>query len=367
MKKKESRKKQDPTELLHHIPNVIMELNVKGDISSSLEGDLKSEKNDDVWVQGQIDRIRREVQLVLIYHYGDNTPIIRGFKSRKGFLDKNSDPKSMYLEYLVFKGLKQFGEKGKEIIEKLQYIVEKQIREQERYTSYQSMLKMDQDEQLLETFTTLKKAIHEKNKIYFFYNKKQDCDVFPIQLINLEYFWYLQCEDIESGEIWNAKLSRISDLYIGDSFEHQNKDYSNLLNTSKYAINAFHTPKTHLSQEVILHIGPNIKPSFFELPFIEEGKNISLFKSANTKKGYTTIKLFVSNPAEILLIILSYQPNIIVEAPKCLKNYIKLVSHMTLNEKHDVENIEIIQLKENCEEAYGDDSEIVKKYLKDAN
>ncbi|UFH58344.1 WYL domain-containing protein [Sulfurovum mangrovi] len=356
---------QDPINLLYYIPDVINELNSTGRVAlSSLRGLLQSEKDDHKWVEGQIDRIRREVQAVLKFHYKNNSPIKKGFQSNTGFLSKSSDPKSMYLEYLVYGELRQLGNKGKHILEKLEYIVAKQIKDKERYASIQAMLKMDQDEQLLERFTTLKNAIHDKNEITFLYAKDNYYEVFPIQLINLEYFWYLQCEDKENGKIWNAKLSRIGEIWIGESFKDLNKDYSNLLNTSKYAINAFHAPNTHLSQEVILHLHSNIKPSFFELPFFEEGKNIKLIKSSNTKPGYTTIKLFVSNAAEVLLIIQAYQPNIIVESPKCLKNYVKIASFMTLNEDHNIEFADIGKLKENCEEAYGDNSDIVKKYLK---
>ncbi len=355
----------DPVDLLYYIPDILSELNSTGKISvDSLRGKLRSEKDNEKWVRQQEDRIRRELQKVFKLHYKNNSPHIRGFQTRTNFLEKDSDPKSMYMEYLVYDEIRQLGNKGKPIIEKLEYIVAKQVREKEKYATIQSMLKIDQDEQLFELFTTLKNVIHNKNEITFWYKKNDFYEAFPIQLINLEYFWYLQCENKETGEIWNAKLSRIRDLEIGESFKDSNKDYSSLLKNSKYAINAFHAPRNHWAQEVVLHINSNIKPSIFELPFFEEGKNIKLLKSNNVKEGYTAVKLLVSNPAEILLIIQAYQPNIIVESPKCLKNYIKLTAQMSLNEIHYNEFTGIVDLKENCEEAYGEASEIVTKYLK---
>lgn len=355
---------QDPADLSYYIPDIISNINYMGDIShESLKANLRSEKDDNEWVKNQIDRIRRELKNVLQFHYKDNNPIIRGFKSKKKFLNKNSDPYSMYLEYLVYKELRQLGKKGEHILEKLNLIVAKGIKDKERYASIQSMLKIDKEEKLLEDFTNLKKAIHEQKEVNFLYNDDKYYEVIPIQLINLEYFWYLQCENKENNRIWNAKISRMKEIEIRDSFDEDGKDYSDLLNTSKYAINAFHTPSKHLQQEVILHIHSKIKPSFFELPFFEEGKNIQLFESANPKPDYTSVKVFVSNPAEILIIIQAYQPSIIVESPSCLRNYIKIASSIMLDDDLDIELADIVKLKDSCEEEYGDNSEIVKKHL----
>lgn len=162
----------------------------------------------------------------------------------------------------------------------------------------------------------IENAIKSKNIITCSYNKKQR-ELYPLQIINLEGFWYLVNWDTEYDDIRRYHLKSITDVEVFvDTFEISSAVHT-ILERFDYAINAFFEPFIE-PFAVELFLDAKVAKYFLRMPISKHQRVMKTYKD-----GSIDLELYITDYMEIIPTIQRYMPYIGVIEPEELRDEIE--------------------------------------------
>lgn len=159
----------------------------------------------------------------------------------------------------------------------------------------------------------VKNAIKTKTKIECIYNNKKR-ELYPLKILNLDSFWYLINYDLEYNEIRRYHLNSIKEVALQDiEFEFDKEIISGFDN----AINAYFEP--HIKPFAIeLFLDKKVSKYFLRKPINQTQRVLKTYEDESID-----IEVFITDFMEIIPLIQSYLPNIMVISPDELNKTIK--------------------------------------------
>ncbi len=166
------------------------------------------------------------------------------------------------------------------------------------------------------TYIFIENAIKSKNTIICTYNKKQR-ELYPLQIINLESFWYLINWDTEYNDVRRYHLKSIKDVEVLDDTFEISSEMKILLKKFDYAINAFFEPFVE-PFVVELFLDAKVAKYFLRMPISKHQRVIKTYKD-----GSIDLELYITDYMEIIPTIQRYIPYIGVIKPNELRDKIE--------------------------------------------
>lgn len=205
--------------------------------------------------------------------------------------------------------------KGKFADEELSFNTEKLFEKLENSLK-NSIYKLPSIESIEENQTDIikvKNAIKTKTKIECMYNNKKR-ELYPLKILNLDSFWYLINYDLEYNEIRRYHLKSIKEVELQDiEFEFDEEIISGFDN----AINAYFEP--HVKPFAIeLFLDKKVSKYFLRKPINQTQRVLKTYEDESVD-----IEVFITDFMEIIPLIQSYLPHIMVISPDELNKTIK--------------------------------------------
>ena len=159
----------------------------------------------------------------------------------------------------------------------------------------------------------VKNAIKTKTKIECIYNDKKR-ELYPLKILNLDSFWYLINYDLEYNEIRRYHLNSIKEVELQDiEFEFDEEIISGFDN----AINAYFEP--HIKPFAVeLFLDKKVSKYFLRKPINQTQRVLKTYEDESID-----IEVFITDFMEIIPLIQSYLPHIMVISPDELNKTIK--------------------------------------------
>jgi predicted DNA-binding transcriptional regulator YafY len=159
----------------------------------------------------------------------------------------------------------------------------------------------------------VKNAIKTKTKIECIYNDKKR-ELYPLQILNLDSFWYLINYDLEYDEIRRYHLNSIKEVkFLEIEFEFDEEIISGFDN----AINAYFEP--HIKPFVVeLFLDNKVSKYFLRKPINKTQRVLKTYEDNSCD-----IEIYITDFMEIIPLIQSYLPYIMVISPIELNKTIK--------------------------------------------
>lgn len=159
----------------------------------------------------------------------------------------------------------------------------------------------------------VKNAIKSKTKIECIYNNKKR-ELYPLKILNLDSFWYLINYDLECNEIRRYHLNSLKNVVLQDiEFEFDEEIISGFDN----ALNAYFEP--HIKPFAIeLFIDKKVSKYFLRKPINQTQRVLKTYEDESID-----IEVFITDLMEIIPLIQSYLPYIMVISPDELNKIIK--------------------------------------------
>lgn len=159
----------------------------------------------------------------------------------------------------------------------------------------------------------VKNAIKTKTKIECIYNDKKR-ELYPLKILNLDSFWYLINYDLEYNEIRRYHLNSIKEVELQDiEFEFDEEIISGFDN----AINAYFEP--HVKPFAIeLFLDKKVSKYFLRKPINQTQRVLKTYEDESID-----IEVFITDFIEIIPLIQSYLPHIMIISPDELNKIIK--------------------------------------------
>lgn len=159
----------------------------------------------------------------------------------------------------------------------------------------------------------VKNAIKTKTKIECIYNDKKR-ELYPLKILNLDSFWYLINYDLEYNEIRRYHLKSIKEVELQDiEFEFDEE----IINGFDNAINAYFEP--HIKPFAIeLFLDKKVSKYFLRKPINQTQRVLKTYEDESLD-----IEVFITDFMEIIPLIQSYIPHIMVISPDELNKTIK--------------------------------------------
>jgi len=159
----------------------------------------------------------------------------------------------------------------------------------------------------------VKNAIKTKIKIECIYNDKKR-KLYPLKILNLDNFWYLINYDLEYNEIRRYHLNSIKEVELQDiEFDFDEEIISGFDN----AINAYFEP--HIKPFAIeLFLDQKVSKYFLRKPINQTQRVLKIYEDESID-----IEVFITDFMEIIPLIQSYLPYIMVISPDELNKTIK--------------------------------------------
>ncbi len=156
-------------------------------------------------------------------------------------------------------------------------------------------------------------AIDRKKIIECTYREKQRI-LYPLQIKNLDGFWYLICYDRNYKDIRKYHLNSISNVVELDKVYNFSRD---VIEKFDNAINAYFKPELELIQ-IELFLDIEVAKYFIRKPISKTQRVIKEYDN-----GSCEIELYISDFMEIIPTIQKFLPHIMVIEPPKLKNIIQ--------------------------------------------
>ena len=159
----------------------------------------------------------------------------------------------------------------------------------------------------------IKNAIKTKTKIECIYNDKKR-ELYPLKILNLDCFWYLINYDLEYEEIRRYHLNSIKEVELQDiEFDFDEEIISGFDN----AINAYFEP--HIKPFAIeLFLDKKVSKYFLRKPINQTQMVLKTYEDESID-----IEVFITDFMEVIPLIQSYLPYIMVISPDELNKIIK--------------------------------------------
>ena len=159
----------------------------------------------------------------------------------------------------------------------------------------------------------IKNAIKSKHEISCTYNDKQR-NLFPLKILNLDSFWYLINYDLEYQEIRRYHLKSISEIKILEAeFEFDEEIVDGFDN----AINAYFEP--HVKPFAVeLFLDKKVARYFTRKPINKTQRFLKTYDDESAE-----IEVYITDYMEIIPLIQSYLPYIMVVSPDELSRTIE--------------------------------------------
>lgn len=159
----------------------------------------------------------------------------------------------------------------------------------------------------------VKNAIKTQTKIECIYNDKKR-ELYPLKILNLDSFWYLINYDLEYNEIRRYHLNSIKEVELQDiEFEFDEEIISGFDN----AINAYFEP--HIKPFAVeLFLDKKVSRYFLRKPINQTQRVLKTYEDESID-----IEVFITDFMEIIPLIQSYIPYIMVISPDELNKTIK--------------------------------------------
>jgi len=159
----------------------------------------------------------------------------------------------------------------------------------------------------------VKNAIKTKTKIECIYNNKKR-ELYPLKILNLDSFWYLINYDLEYNEIRRYHLNSIKEVELQDiEFDFDEEIISGFDN----AINAYFEP--HIKPFAVeLFLDKKVSKYFLRKPINQTQRVLKTYEDESLD-----IEVFITDLMEIIPLIQSYLPHIMVISPDELNKTIK--------------------------------------------
>lgn len=164
-----------------------------------------------------------------------------------------------------------------------------------------------------EEIILIKNAVESKYVIHCTYNDKNRV-VWPLQILNLEGFWYLIVQDKNDDKIKTFHLNSIKNIDIQESNFHYD---SSKIDLFENAITAYFKPECQ-TINVQLYLTPTVARFFTRKPLNKTQRVLKEYED-----GSIDIELIITDFMEIIPTIQSYIPNIGIISPEELKEEIK--------------------------------------------
>jgi len=159
----------------------------------------------------------------------------------------------------------------------------------------------------------VKNAIKTKTKIKCIYNDKKR-ELYPLKILNLDSFWYLINYDLEYNEIRRYHLNSIKEVELQDiEFDFDEEIISGFGN----AINAYFEPHIK-SFAVELFLDKKVSKFFLRKPINQTQRVLKTYEDESVD-----IEVFITDFMEIIPLIQSYIPYIMIISPDELNKTIK--------------------------------------------
>jgi predicted DNA-binding transcriptional regulator YafY len=159
----------------------------------------------------------------------------------------------------------------------------------------------------------IRNAIKSKNEIECIYNDKQR-HLYPLKILNLNSFWYLINYDLKYEEIRRYHLNSIKDIEI---LEKEFEFDEEIIKGFDNAINAYFEP--HITPFAIeLFLDKKVSKYFLRKPINKTQRVLKTYED-----GSCDIEIYITDFMEIIPIIQSYLPYVVVVSPDKLGDIIK--------------------------------------------
>lgn len=159
----------------------------------------------------------------------------------------------------------------------------------------------------------IKNAIKSKTVIECVYNEKLR-ELYPLKILNLDSFWYLINYDVDYNEVRRYHLKSIKEVELQD----ENFDFDEeLIDSFDNAINAYFEP--HIKPFAVeLFLDKKVSKYFLRRPINKTQRVIKTYED-----GSIDIEVFITDFMEIIPLIQSYLPHIMVISPNGLNETIQ--------------------------------------------
>lgn len=159
----------------------------------------------------------------------------------------------------------------------------------------------------------IKNAIKSKIVIECVYNEKLR-ELYPLKILNLDSFWYLINYDVDYDEVRRYHLNSIKEVELQDeSFDFDEEIISGFDN----AINAYFEP--HIKPFAVeLFLDKKVSKYFLRKPINQTQRILKTYEDESID-----IEVFITDFMEIIPLIQSYIPYIMVISPDELNKTIK--------------------------------------------
>jgi len=142
-------------------------------------------------------------------------------------------------------------------------------------------------------------------------------ELYPLEIINLEGFWYLINFDTEYEDIRRYHLKSIRNVEVLEETFERSSEIQEILDRFDYAINAFFEPLVE-PFAVELYIDAKVA-QYFERKSISKRQRIM----QRYEDGSIDLEIFITDYMEIIPIIQRYMPYIGVVGPDGLRDVIQ--------------------------------------------
>jgi predicted DNA-binding transcriptional regulator YafY len=159
----------------------------------------------------------------------------------------------------------------------------------------------------------IRNAIKSKNEIECIYNDKPR-NLYPLKILNLNSFWYLINYDLEYEEIRRYHLNSIKNIEI---LENEFEFDEEIIKGFNNAINAYFEP--HIAPFVVeLFLDKKVSRYFLRKPINKTQRILKTYEDDSCD-----IEIYITDFMEIIPIIQSYLPYIMVVSPEDLSDVVK--------------------------------------------
>jgi len=136
----------------------------------------------------------------------------------------------------------------------------------------------------------------------------------PLEIINLEGFWYLVNWDVGHEDIRRYHLKSISDVVVLEASFTLSDEMKTVLSRFGYAVNAFFEPYVE-PYVVELYVDARVAPYFIRMPLNKRQRIMTTHAD-----GAMDIEIFITDDMEILPTIQKYLPYVRVIEPERLRD-----------------------------------------------
>ena len=162
----------------------------------------------------------------------------------------------------------------------------------------------------------IENALKSNNVITCNYNEKQR-ELYPLQIINLEGFWYLVNWDTEYNDIRRYHLKSIKDVEVLDNTFEISPAMNEILERFDYAINAFFEPFVE-AFAVELFLDAKVAKYFLRMPISKRQRVMKTYED-----GSIDLELYITDYMEIIPTIQRYMPYVGVIEPVELRDEVE--------------------------------------------